>query len=299
MSESKTAGRFGGWAVRLLLVGLTTYPPNRLTAQASPIDALTLRLAAWTAVSGLEQAATDSLLALLPGSARDRTGDVTLTLGRGSPRRLVSCVLDEPGYVVGNITDDGYLTLRRVGRVATPLYDQFLEGHRVTLFGARGAVPGVVGVKSTHLTRGRGATDQIFSLDNAYVDVGAASRDEVRALGIDLLTPLALAKRPHRYGSDLLAAPAAGRRAGCAALAAAVLSRPRVKGTVVVAFTVLNVERGSPPGLGTVKALLGPFDETKEFPLAARYPDTPVETVSLGEARMLVQQIVAWMEGRP
>lgn len=298
MIELQTARRVGGWAVSLLLVSLTAYPPNRLTAQAPPVDALILRFASWTAVSGLEQAATDSLLTLLPGSVRDRTGDVTVTLGRGAPRRLVSCVLDEPGYVVGNITDDGYLTLRRVGRVTATLYDQYLEGHRVTLFGARRAVPGVVGVKSTHLTRGRTASDQPFMLDNAYVDIGAASSDDVRALGIDVLTPVALTKRPHRYGPDLVAAPAAGRRAGCAALAAAVLSRPRIKGTVVVAFTVLNVERGSPPGLGTVKALLGPFDEAKEFLVAARYAETPVETVSLSEARSVLQQIVAWMEAR-
>src|SRR2546428_13827010 len=51
-----------------------------------------------------------------PGSAKDRAGNVVLTLGRGAPKRLAVCPLDEPGYVVGNITDDGYLTLRRVGR---------------------------------------------------------------------------------------------------------------------------------------------------------------------------------------
>ncbi len=89
-------------------------------------ESLTMRFAGMTAVTGYERAMTDSLLALLPGSARDRIGNVTLTLGRGAPKRLVYCGLDEIGYVVGNITDDGYITLRRVGGGPRlyPLFDQ-------------------------------------------------------------------------------------------------------------------------------------------------------------------------------
>src|SRR5689334_17439260 len=122
--------------------------------------------------------AGDDRLAPRPaaGSTRDRAGNVTLTLGQGAPKRLLQCPLDEVGYVVGNITADGYVLLRRVGaRTAYPLLDQLLEGHRVTVFGTKGAVPGVVAVKSTHLTRGRvapGVSDPVFTVDNAYVDVG-------------------------------------------------------------------------------------------------------------------------------
>jgi len=295
----------GGQALRVTALAgalLTAYPPIHLSAQT--VDQLALRLSAMTAVTGLEQAMADSLLALVPGSARDRAGNVTLTLGGGNaggggPKRLVACPLDEVGYVVGNLTDDGYLTLRRVGtRAAYPLFDQQLEGQPVTVFGAGGSVPGVVAVKSTHLTRGRSAgSDPVFTADNAYVDVGATSRDEVRALGIALLAPVALTKRPHRYGDRLLAAPAAGRRAACAALVAAARAKPRVKGTVVVAFTVQSLYATN-AGLGTVQALRGPFDETKQAALATRYTDTAVETVSLKDAEELERELVKWMEGR-
>jgi putative aminopeptidase FrvX len=274
---------------------LAVYPSSRLASQ--DVESLTLRFAGWTAISGLEQAAADSLLALLPGSSRDRTGNVTISLGSGAPKRLATCQLDEPGFVVGNITDDGYLTLRRVGRVTTPLFDQRLEGHRVTLFGRRGPVPGVVAVRSTHLTRGRAQSDQVFTVDNAYVDVGAATRDEVLALGLDLLAPVALLKRPHNYGSGLLAAPFAARRAGCAALAAAVLARAPVRGTVVVAFTVQNGERGG-PGLSTVNNLRGPFAETKPVTVASRFPETAVETIALTDVRAAYADLVAWLGGR-
>ncbi len=227
---------------------------------------------------------------------------MTLTLGQGSPKRLCTCPLDEVGYVVGNILPDGFLLLRRVGgaRTVYPLLDQQLEGHRVTVFGTRGAVPGVVAVKSTHLTRGRvgpGAADPVFTMDNAYVDVGASSAAEVEGLGIAVLAPVSLTKRPQLYGERLLAAPSAGRRTACAALAAAVQSKPNVKGTVVVAFTVQSLY-ATDAGLGSLKAVLGPFDAIKTAALPARYADTAVETVALADADRLVREIVQWMEGK-
>ncbi len=291
----RTSGR-----VALALVTLSVLPSfRRLEGQSPPpLDALAVRFSGMIAVTGFEQAMTDSLLALLPGSARDRVGNVTVVLGSGAPRRLVACPLDEVGYVIGNIREDGYLTLRRVGASrANPLFDQQLEGHRVTVVSGRGPVPGVVAVRSTHLNRGRpAATDPPFTVDNAYVDVGAQSGDEVAALGLRVLAPVALAKRPHRYGARLLAAPAAGRRAACAALAAAVLGRPRIRGTVVAAFTVQSLYAAN-AGFGSVKALQGPFDEVKELALPARFPDTAVETVSLAEAEVLMRDVVAWLGG--
>ena len=174
-------------------------------------------MASMSAVTGYERALVDTMLRLLPGSARDRAGNAWVTLGGGRGRRLVVCPLDEPGYVVGGIREDGYLTLRRVPGRVSPLFDQQLEGHRVTIQGRRGPVPGVVAVRSIHLTRGRQVADEPFTVDDAYIDVGVGSRAEVAGLGIAVLAPVTLAKRPHRYGDGLLAAPVAGRRAACAA----------------------------------------------------------------------------------
>lgn len=275
--------------MNLLLLALALQSP----------DSLAFRFSAMTAVTGYEQAMADSLLRLLPGSSRDRAGNVTLSLGTGAPRRLVFCPLDEIGYVVGNITDDGYVMLRRVGPVprTNPLFDQQLEGHRVTLFGRRGSVPGVAGVRSTHISRGRppAAIEPPFTVDNAYVDVGARSRNEVVGLGITILTPVSLAKRPHRYGDRSLAAPAAGRRAACAALAAAAVAKPTVHGTVVVAFAVQSLYDST--GLKTLTNLQGPFAETREAKVAVKFPDTAVETVSLAEVEALTRQLVQWIGG--
>jgi putative aminopeptidase FrvX len=262
-------------------------------------DSLAIRFSGMTAITGYEQAVTDSLLMLLPGSVRDRTGNVTVSLGRGAPKRLVYCNLDEIGYAVGNVTDDGYITLRRVGGGGrlSPLFDQQLEGQRVTLFGRKGAVPGVVAVRSTHLTRGRPTGNEApFTVDNAYVDIGAASRDEALALGISLLTPVSLTKRPQRYGDRLLAAPNTGRRAACAALASAALARPRVRGTVVVAFTVQSLYADT-AGLKTVVNLQGPFTEARMVTVPSKFGETTVETVALRDVSALMADVVKWIGG--
>ena len=292
MMESWNVGvRLRGW-VWLLLSILPTF---QLSSQ--DIDALVTRLTAMTAVSGYERAVTDSLLDLLPGATRDRLGNVVLTMGAGAPTRLAYCAVDESGYVVGNITADGFLRLRRVGRITSALYDQQIEGQRVTVWGRRGAVPGVVAVRSVHLTRGRPAgSDQAFSVDDAWVDLGTTSRAQVESLGVRVLSPVALAKRPHAYGDGLVAAPAAGRRAACAALIAAASGNPRVSGTVVVAFAVQTQQAGR-PGVAALSALHGPFTFVHEVTLATSFTETTVETVSLDSVRARVAQLRAWMAG--
>lgn len=303
--------------VTVLLAG------GALRAQEPPsVAALTARLAAIPAPVGYETRLADTLLGLLPGARRDRAGSVVVALGSGVPRRLIACQLDEPGWVVGGIRPDGFLTVRRLPGRFPPLFDQQLEGQRVSLLSARGVVPGVVGVRSVHLTRGRTTPDIPFTADDAFIDVGARTAAEARALGLRETTPLVLAKRPHRYGDSLLAAPAAGRRAACAALAVAARAARSARGSVTVAFVV---EQGlSARGLLTAINVEGPFDEivlldtgtgagiavdadsalglaagkpAARWRLHVRHSGTPVETVHLGEVAALERRVTDWMGG--
>jgi len=286
-------------------------------------------MASMSAVTGYERALVDTILRLLPGSARDRAGDAYLTLGGGRGRRLVVCPLDEPGYVVGGIREDGYLTLRRVPGRVSPLFDQQLEGHRITVQGRRGPVPGVVAVRSIHLTRGRSVADEVFTVDDAFVDVGVSSPAAAAGLGIAVLAPITLAKRPHRYGDGLLAAPVVGRRAACAALLVAARQstlRAKLIPPVMVAFAV--EQELSERGLGTLANAYGPFEETlivdagpgprgglqqgpdveasgrwpalgrvTRWSLPVTYGGTAVETVRVGDAEALQNALVKWIGG--
>jgi putative aminopeptidase FrvX len=290
----------------------------------SPVEDLARRLAGIAAVTGLEQQMVDTLLSLLPAGRRDRAGNAVLRLGTGTSRRLAVCPLDEPGYVVGRVRDDGYLTLRRSPGAVSLIRDAQLEGQRVSIATPGGIVPGVVAVRSIHLTRGRERASSQFSVDSALVDVGAGSRAQVQALGIGPLAPVTLTKRPHRYGGNLLAAPVAGRRAACAALlvaarqAAAEQGRISRRQSVVIAFVVEQELSGR--GLGTIANAAGPFQETVIVgsdsaaaaglavrwpslgtvggkPLAVRYGGTPVETVALSDAERLATELASWIGG--
>ncbi len=306
----------------LMLLGAGIILPAPARAQAPSLDSLSRRLMSIPAPLGYESAMADSIAGMLAGRGtvlRDRAGNVLLTLGRGSPSRLVACPMDEPGWVVGGIRDDGYLTIRRLPGAMSRDADERLEGQRITLLGAKGPVPGVVGVRSIHLTRGRSSPSDRFTFDDAFVDVGASSADEARALGLEATTPLVLEKRPHTYGDGLTAAPEAGTRAACAALIRAAGERP--SGSVTVAFVV--EQRLSARGLRTIVNERGPFADilvlgaansqssavvadsirlsgsvrADRWNLRIRHQGTPVETVGFTDVQALEARLRSWIGG--
>jgi putative aminopeptidase FrvX len=170
---------------------------------------------------GWEHLATDVLLNTLPGWQRDGAGNLVLRKGSGSPKRVVACAIDRPGFAVSEITDAGYLRLREAGSVRQhPLWVQFHEGQRIKVLTRGPSGVGVVTVKSTHLQRGRAANAPVASLDDLWVDVGARSRAEVQRLGIQMLDPVVRDLPAFSY-ADFVAGPSAGLRVGCAAVASA------------------------------------------------------------------------------
>ena len=203
---------FLGWAANLR--------SQNVESQVKAATALT----SWISLDappGWEHLATDVLLNTLSGWQRDGSGNLFLRKGSGTPRRIVACALDRPGFAVSEITDAGYLRLREAGSVRQhPLWIQFHEGQRIKVFTRGQSVAGVVTVKSTHLQRGRAANAPVASLDDLWVDVGAHSRAEVQRLGIHMLDPVVRDLPAFSY-ADFVAGPSAGLRVGCAAVASA------------------------------------------------------------------------------
>ena len=50
----------------------------------------------------------------------DNMGNVIVTMGSGSPNRLIVTPIDEPGFVVSEITTDGYLRVQRLPQFGLP-----------------------------------------------------------------------------------------------------------------------------------------------------------------------------------
>ena len=80
------------------------------------------------AVPGYEQALAAEIRTRVPPSLgrpqTDNLGNLSITLGSGSPHRLIVAPMDEPGYVVSGITADGYLRVQRLTQQSPhPLFD--------------------------------------------------------------------------------------------------------------------------------------------------------------------------------
>jgi putative aminopeptidase FrvX len=103
--------------------------------------------------------------------------------------------------MVQHITPDGFIRVKMLGGIL----EQALPDQRWTILGRNGPVTAITGLRTTHVTppSQRGA---VWPLEDTFLDVGAASREEVERMGIrpgDGIAPL----------SDFLALPN-GRYAG-------------------------------------------------------------------------------------
>lgn len=228
----------------LLLLALHSPLPSDLFAQSSNQQHAAQALGGWLlndAPPGREHLLTDLIVADLPDWKRDQLGNLILRRGSGSPRRVIACGLDRPGYAVTEITDDGYLRMREIGAGRQhPLWAQFHEGQRIRVLTRAGVVPGVVTVKSTHLQRNRPANALPATLDDLWVDVGVSSRAEVRGLGIEMLDPITRDMSGAFSGHDFVFGQLAGVRVGCAAVAAAAKKGSVTSGETIFLLTTLR-----------------------------------------------------------
>src|SRR5512140_1698647 len=210
-----------------------------VTLGASTAAAQDHAIASWitfTAPPGHEAAAAAALTRALPGWSSDQWGNVMKRAGSGTPRRVIACAMDYSAYVVSQITDDGYLRLRRTGTPTHPLWDQFNDAGRIRVLTAKGGLPGVVAVANGHFARQHRADTLPATVDQLWVDIGASSRAEVAKLGVALLDPV-LPDRPMWTYAGYAAGPAAGARASCAAVAAAAQVAPRSGENIYVIST--------------------------------------------------------------
>jgi putative aminopeptidase FrvX len=234
-----------------LLGALLVVPAGALAADHDEARGLLKRLEVIPAVAGYEAPLRGAIRAALPrwaAAQEDNLGNLSVTVGSGSPHLLLIAPMDEPGYVVTGITDGGYLTLQRLARVALPpLFDQFHLGQPLTIGGRRGPIAGVAVVYSTHLWRGDESPLRRGVMEgDLLVDVGARTPAEARAAGVALLDPVAIARRTVDLAGGRIAGPAAEDRAGCAALLHLLktLDPARVRGTLTVAFTAQSAMNG-------------------------------------------------------
>lgn len=147
----------------------------------------------------------------------DSVGNVTATVGAGTPRILFASHMDEIGMVVSYIEDDGFLRIRKVGMVD----DRILIGRAVEIFNEKGKVPGVIGIRPPHLFASLEDFERLREVptwDKIYVDIGVSSRKEAESLGIKVMNPIIFKKDFIVLDQNRCAALSIDDRFGCALL---------------------------------------------------------------------------------
>ena len=164
---------------------------------------------------------------------------------KGKQRAAVSVLLcapmDEPGFLVSRICDDGTVKLTPVGSIS----GQALCGRPVTVCTADGELPGVLGAKPVHLLTAEERGKPVPAGD-LYLDIGALNKEEAgRAVCPGDRVVFA---SPWSLSADMAFGRSLASRAACAALTA-LLSRD-LDFDLTAAFTAQGETGGG--GLMTV-----------------------------------------------
>jgi putative aminopeptidase len=258
---------------KLIFCLILTLVSNALRAQLTDSGLATLvqSFSRTSAVTGREDEATQFVQALFKAGTfkKDKLGNIILTIGGGYPRRLFTAPLDEPGYVISDIQDNGYLRITPVGYGQSGyMFHQFLEGNEVKINTEKGTAYGVAVVPSVHFEGVRAAPENnkpVYQWQEGFIDVGQSSAAGVQQAGIRLLDPLTTNKKPVIIGQQYIAAPAVKSKSATIALAiaAATLMQSKFSGTVVIAFTTLELLNGK--GIEDVVNEYGPFNQVIRF----------------------------------
>ena len=130
------------------------------------------------------------------------------TAGGDGPRVMFDAHVDEIGFMVRHVTDDGFIYVNRIGGSDRAI----ARGLRVRILGDDGAVTGVVGNTAIHL-RDRDE-EKIPEVHELFVDIGADSAGEVRERGIRVGPPMVFAVAPTDLTDTRITARAIDNRLG-------------------------------------------------------------------------------------
>lgn len=210
-------------------------------------------------VSGSEDDVADLIVELL-GDAVDETWRDPLgnlfALRRGeSPRKLLlDAHMDEIGFVVRHVDEQGFLSIVPVGGWD----DRVLPAQAVTLrVGPGRFLRGVIGSVPPHI-QSPGDRTKAFPMESLYVDLGCASAREVEDLGVRVGMPLVPSYPFGRLTERVVLGKALDDRVGCAtAIATLRALRGEVPALTIVASFTTGEEVGL-RGASTVAAQIEP-----------------------------------------
>ncbi|MCA1906691.1 MAG: M20/M25/M40 family metallo-hydrolase [Desulfarculus sp.] len=177
------------------------------------------RLVTPVAPPGREDEARQAVLDLAGDRAHrvvvDPLGSLQLWLNpEARPRVMLDAHLDEVGFIVQRVEDNGSLRVAALGG----LDQRLLPGSRVILQPRPGIhLPGLVGLTPPHVEK-PGEADKALPWERIYIDTGLMDAASVHAAGIEIGAPGVLDAGHGRLGERGYYARNLDDRAGCAIL---------------------------------------------------------------------------------
>lgn len=190
-------GRAGAAVVVLLMAATVPAAASARRAQEQRLDDVARLMQELTEAPGpsgfeepVREIVTRELETLGATIEHDGLGSVIATFpdagAADGPRIMVTAHLDEVGLMVQYIRSDGFIRVKRLGGVLL----QALPDQRWVIVGGSGPVLAVSGLRTTHVMSS-GERDQVWPLEETFLDVGATSADEVARMGIRPGDPIA------------------------------------------------------------------------------------------------------------
>ncbi|MBP6782369.1 MAG: M42 family metallopeptidase [Verrucomicrobiales bacterium] len=126
-----------------------------------------------------------------------------------APRVMIEAHADEIGFIVKYISSDGFLHVDRIGGSDWAN----ARGRRLTLFGDKGEVLGIVGNTAIHI-RDRKDGEKTPEVHELFVDIGASKASEVADMGIRVGHPAVYADSAIPFGKNQIVGRALDNRIG-------------------------------------------------------------------------------------
>ena len=214
---------------------------------------LLLRLSRATGVSGAEEGIARAIEAELDGIAgcrRTPLGCVIATVGAGrGPKVMTASHMDEVGFIVTHIEEDGFLRVAQVGGIDRKLYASAC----VTVHTAQGDLPGVIASVPPHLRR---EEKELPAADAVAVDLGL-SGEEARA-AVQVGDRLTFDVPPAVLLDGSVSARALDDRACCAAVILAAKELAALSLPLELDFVFTTMEEVGSQGAVTAAGELAP-----------------------------------------
>ncbi|MCW4044730.1 MAG: M42 family metallopeptidase [Candidatus Bathyarchaeota archaeon] len=203
-----------------------------------------------------------------------------------APKVMLAAHMDEIGLMVKTISKEGFLQFAKMGGID----DRILLAQKVTVYTAKGALPGIVGSKPPHIQKEE-ERKKIVTYDELFIDVGAESREDAAKMGVKVGDVVGFDAEYAQIGKDTVIGKAFDDRVGCAVMIETLKHLEKTDCTVYAVGTVQ--EEVGLRGAGTAAfgvdpdlaialdvTVAGDVPGVKEFESAVKMGKGPTLTVS-------------------